>query len=384
MAKLTTEKFIEKAKTVHGDKYDYSKVSYVSAKEKVCVICPEHGEFWQTPTVHLQGHGCRKCANIVSCDYRRKSLNDFVSQANMVHNNKYDYSKVEYHNTHSKVCIICPIHGEFWQEAKSHLSGCGCPHCSVDLRSDSVTDFISKAKRVHFDKYDYSLVAYKGSRVKVKIVCPKHGVFLQSPYCHLNGNGCPFCTQEQQRSGVYGTGRFDSSLTGQKSQCEKIWRGMMDRGYSVIVKSRGKSYIETSVSEQWHSFECFKSWFDRHYIEGWDLDKDILVKGNKIYSPETCCFVPPEINRSITSSKTTRGQYPIGVSLDKRTGRFIAKIQIGKKQHYLGCFDTINEAFNAYKAEREKHIRNLADKWKDQIEPRVYDALYNYKVEITD
>lgn len=315
---------------------------------------------------------------------KKFTTEEFIWRARKIHGDKYDYSKVVYVNNMTKVCIVCPVHGEFWQRPKLHLRGHGCPCCSVDLRTGSVAIFISKAKEVHGDKYDYSQVIYRGSNTKVTIVCPKHGEFSQKSSGHLSGRGCPFCSLEEQKKGVYGKGVYDAPLKTPSTQSEKIWRGIMGRGYSDVIKNRAKSYTDVSVSEQWYSFECFKKWFDEHYVEGWHLDKDLLVKGNKVYGPDTCCFIPKQINSSIHSSRTTRGEYPIGVTIDKRTGRFIAKIQIGKKQHYLGCFDTINEAFNAYKIERERHLRHLADKWKDQLDPKVYDALYHYKVEITD
>ena len=113
-----TINFIEKAKAVHGDKYDYSKVEYVKAKEKVCIICQEHGEFWQTPNNHLRGEGCPFC-------YGSKKLTteEFISKAKQIHGNKYDYSNVNYVNKYTKVCIICPEHGEFWQKPSNHLKG---------------------------------------------------------------------------------------------------------------------------------------------------------------------------------------------------------------------------------------------------------------------
>ena len=123
----TLAEFIKQAKKVHGEKYDYSKVDYVKAREKVCIICPEHGEFWQIPDAHLKGHGCPKCSLHRSYRY---TTEEFIKMAKDVHGDKYDYSKVEYINRKTPVCIICPEHGEFWQPAYSHLDGNGCPSCS--------------------------------------------------------------------------------------------------------------------------------------------------------------------------------------------------------------------------------------------------------------
>ena len=184
---MTTEEFIKKAKEVHGDKYDYSKVDYVNIKTKVCIICPEHGEFTQNPYSHLKGIGCAKCAN-------RKKLtkSDVINRFREVHGDKYDYSKVEYVNTQTKVCIICPEHGEFWQLPTEHWKGSNCPACYG--RNMTTEEFIKKAKEVHGDKYDYSKVVYKGTDTLVTIICPEHGEFTQTPYHHLRRrHGCPNC-----------------------------------------------------------------------------------------------------------------------------------------------------------------------------------------------
>lgn len=128
---VTTEEFIEKARKVHSDKYDYSKVDYVKAITKVCIICPEHGEFWQRPNDHLNGCNCPKCADKGNGKNGNLIIEEFVRKARKVHGDKYDYSKVEYKNNKTKICIICPIHGEFWQRPDMHLH-CkqGCPKCA--------------------------------------------------------------------------------------------------------------------------------------------------------------------------------------------------------------------------------------------------------------
>lgn len=135
--KLTTEEFIEKAKQVHKDVYNYNKVKYVNAKTKVCIICPIHGEFWQTPDKHLIGHKCPFC-NIK----QKLTIEEFIKKANIVHNDFYNYSKVKYLNKDTKVCIICPIHGEFWQTPSAHLRGHGCPKCNQSHLEREVMQFL--------------------------------------------------------------------------------------------------------------------------------------------------------------------------------------------------------------------------------------------------
>ena len=195
--KLTTETFIEKSRKVHGDKYDYSKTEYVNNHTKVCIICPEHGEFWQRPQSHMDGHGCVKCYAKDCADRFSSTTKEFIEKAREVHGDKYDYSKVNYINSYTKVCIICPKHGEFWQEPKWHLKGGGCKECSLEHKSKTQSKgidwFITKAREVHGDKYDYSKVNYINKETKVCIICPKHGEFWQSPKNHLDGYGCSIC-----------------------------------------------------------------------------------------------------------------------------------------------------------------------------------------------
>ena len=192
MKKYTTEEFIKKAHETHGDKYDYSKVEYVNARTKVCIICPEHGEFYITPGNFLFGQGCRLCGIKEKSEKRKLTNEEFILRARQVHGWKYDYSKINYINIDTKVCIICPEHGEFWQTPYNHLNGNGCPKCANNLNY-TTEEFIKRAKEIHGDKYDYSKVEYVNSYNKVCIICPEHGEFYIKPGNHLHGVGCPKC-----------------------------------------------------------------------------------------------------------------------------------------------------------------------------------------------
>ncbi len=189
MKKLTTKQFIEKAMKKHGDKYDYSLSVYNGGKSKIKIICPIHGEFYQNAKNHMSGSGCKKCSGL-----DRITLKSFIERSNNIHNNKFDYSFVEFRNNKSKIKIICPIHGIFEQSVKKHLSGDGCAECSGNKRLNEET-FIKRAKSIHYDRYDYSLVFYNGFDEKVKIICPEHGIFEQTPNKHIgkNNRGCPKC-----------------------------------------------------------------------------------------------------------------------------------------------------------------------------------------------
>ena len=192
--------FISDARCVHGDKYDYSKVEYINANTKVCIICPEHGEFWQTPHSHLNGRGCPLCAKEHSTNYKN-TKEFFIDRATKKHNGKYDYSKVEYVNSSVPVCIICPDHGEFWQTPHNHLNSTGCKKCKSNKHlgvKDSLESFIEKAHKIHGDKYDYSKVEYVNSTTPVCIICPEHGEFWQTPSNHTNKihpKGCDKCNR---------------------------------------------------------------------------------------------------------------------------------------------------------------------------------------------
>ena len=192
---IDNDSFINKAKQIHSNRYDYSKIEYKKSIVKVCIICPEHGEFWQTPHEHLSGHGCPECAKIRVADKRRLTTDEFIKRAKSVHGNKYDYSKVEYLNEQTPICIICPEHGEFWQTPRDHvLKKHGCRKCAKNeiLTTD---EFIKRAKSVHGNKYDYSKVEYKRSNKKICVVCIKHGEFWITPNNLLRGKGCSKCQE---------------------------------------------------------------------------------------------------------------------------------------------------------------------------------------------
>ncbi|VVC05183.1 Uncharacterised protein [uncultured archaeon] len=193
-----TIEFIDRAKKIHAQKnYDYSKVTYIHNKKKVCIICPIHGKFWQTPNEHLNGCGCNKCAIEFRAQETTSNTNDFIGKAQEIHkNDSYDYSKVRYTNAFTKICIICPIHGKFWQIPNTHLNGAGCPICGGTAKL-TTENFITKAEKVHGNDYDYSKVEYVNTDTKVCIICSKHGEFWQAPTTHLSGAGCSLCHESR-------------------------------------------------------------------------------------------------------------------------------------------------------------------------------------------
>ena len=189
---ITKDSFISRAKEIHGDRYDYSKVNYKKASEPVCIICPTHGEFFQKPRVHLAGCGCQKCFATP-----KSTTEEFIKKAKLIYGDKYDYSKVKYTGNKNKICVICPIHGEWFVTPNNFLRGSECPKCYGTPKL-TTNEFIESAKKIHGDKYDYSRVIYDGNKKKVKIICPIHGEFLQSATSHLKGTGCPTCSGREK------------------------------------------------------------------------------------------------------------------------------------------------------------------------------------------
>lgn len=198
MKKLNTIEFVAKAKVIHGDRYDYSKTVYVHSQTKVVIVCPIHGEFEQTPADHLRGRGCLKCGQ-ASCGIKQKKDAEtaFVKKCKEKHGDKYLYEKVGYIDSHAKIKVTCPKHGDFITTPNRILNGSGCPKCKSEklhsLYSKSTERFISDAISVHGDMFDYGKTIYVNNKQKVKVICRKHGEFEISALSHLQGCGCPKC-----------------------------------------------------------------------------------------------------------------------------------------------------------------------------------------------
>lgn len=188
MRKMTTADFIRKAREIHGDKYDYSKVVYVKSNLKVVIICPEHGEFLQSPNSHLNGAGCPKCA----AENRVNDTESFVKKSRMVHGDRYDYSKTKYVDANTKVVITCPEHGDFEMLPTQHTKGYGCKYCHL-YKGMTFEQFVEAARKRHGDKYEYLQETYKSPFQSMKIICPEHGEFSQIPVSHLSGIECKKC-----------------------------------------------------------------------------------------------------------------------------------------------------------------------------------------------
>ena len=190
-----TKSWLDKFRSVHGDKYEYPDLVYTGHNTDKCnILCPEHGIFQQSFAAHYAGQGCPECGKKKIGDARRWTQDEFIAKANEVHNHKYDYSLVDYQGMENPVKIICPDHGVFEQTAANHISGKGCPKCvGFGL---STEEFVAKLRNVHGDRYDYSLVEYRGSNGYITPICPEHGMFRQRASHHLDGSNCPACARE--------------------------------------------------------------------------------------------------------------------------------------------------------------------------------------------
>ena len=289
-------KFIEKAKKIHGDKYNYSKVEYINAKTKVCIICPEHGEFWQTPNKHLCGCGCPYCAG------KNKNKELFLKKAKEIHGNKYDYSKVEYVNWNTKVCIVCPEHGEFWQTPEKHINQQhNCPLCSHRVKL-TTEEFIKRARQKHGDKYDYSKVEYINCSTKVCIICPEHGEFWQNAGLHLYGKGCSKCNGGvkiskndfiERAKEIHGN-KYDYSkveyINGRTKVCVvcpehgdfyiRPDHHLKGTGCNKCIKSKSEEYVEELLKENNISYEFQKKfrWLGRKSLDFYLPDYNIAIE----------------------------------------------------------------------------------------------------------
>lgn len=288
--KHTTQSFIARAKEVHGNKYNYDKVDYQGYYTKVIITCPIHGEFLQTPGNHLEGRGCKKC-QIQNCSLTQK---EFIEKAQKVHGNKYDYSKVVYTKSKDKVTIICPEHGEFEQTAQNHMQGYGCPKCRIKTEANrtksnpkvTTETFIKKAQSIHGDKYDYSKAEYINKRTKVRIVCPIHGEFLQTPDDHVNKPaGCPKCgrhvyTQESfiEKCNKIHHHKYDYSKTIYKSIRDKIIITCPEHGdFEQVTNThlQGAGCLQCRLKQQTKLFNRICEMFPDENIL-FEVNKDIV------------------------------------------------------------------------------------------------------------
>lgn len=172
-------------------------------------------------------------------------------------------------------------------------------------------------------------------------------------------------------------------VNGANTSAYKTWRRMLKRCYCTKYHEKSPTYIGCSVDNEWLDFQDFADWFESHEYScrGYQLDKDLLIPGNKVYGPETCCFVPQQLNSLLNDSGAARGQYLQGVYFHKGSNKFVAQIGINGKNKRLGGFDTEQEAYLAYKEAKEGHVKEKALEWQDGIANEIYEALMTWKLD---
>jgi len=252
---MNNEEFIIKANKKHNHKYDYSLINYIGSFEKVKIICKEHAIFEQTPANHLFGQRCPKCADIDRINKRLDSKEIFIDKACKIHNNKYNYSLVEYKKSRIKIKIICKKHGIFEQVPNSHLCGRGCPECAEIIRANkrrlTNEEFIKRANVVHKNKYIYNKSIYVNAHTPIEIECLKHGIFKQQPTNHIdNEQGCPICNESK------GEKKINEILDNNniKFEREKSFDGCRNKyplrydfylpEYNLLIEYDGKQHFE--------------------------------------------------------------------------------------------------------------------------------------------
>lgn len=240
-------------------------------------------------------------------------------------------------------------------------------------------DVIARFKAIHGGKYDYSKVRYINNHTKVCIICPVHGEFWQTPANHFKGHGCNRCGCESTKRLIEGVGINDIDADMAKTKVYRAWRGILTRAYNAEYKITRPTYIGVEVCHSWHYLSNFKKWFDENYVEGYSLDKDILSKGRKIYSPDTCCYIPPELNNAVVNSKTSQSKK---MGVHPNHGVFEVIVCKYGKRRYVGSYNSVEEAEKAYVTAKQAYVREIGDMYYKQgkISKRVYDALQSYAV----
>lgn len=195
--KLTTKEWVKQCKAIHGDAFDYSNSNYINSKTLIIISCPIHGEIKVNPNRHKTGSGCKRCSSKKKSKFKSLSKKVFIKEASVLHNNKYDYTLTEdFNNSHEKVTIICPEHGEFKQAVYAHRNGKGCKKCSYEERGlkKRVTkkEFIKKCSVIHNNKYNYEKTVFEKTNDIINIICPHHGEFKQKAKDHYY-SGCSLC-----------------------------------------------------------------------------------------------------------------------------------------------------------------------------------------------
>ena len=364
--RLTTEEFIARSRKVHGYKYDYSLVDYKGALDKVQIICKIHGLFEQRPASHMKKEGCSACGKDVG-GRKRISNEEFISRASEIHKGLYDYNLVNIDGSESVATIICKLHGEFSQKVGVHLAGSGCPECGKRKAKRALLtkeEFIERSTLKHGQKYDYSLVEIKGALEKVKILCKKHGEFLQTPSSHMFGSGCRKCgvpvskiTKDEinkliaaaNKRGVFtAEGQEIDKLDDKYLFRHECGRTLLSTARSVLVNGSGCRYCSSA-----HTYESLSSAIsEKHNNEILLISKDIAGIINKYRFQHSCGHEWYATANSILNGSGCPKCAISGCKTDKPATFYILKIHGDSEFTGFGIS-------NVYKNRKSQHTKNL-------------------------
>lgn len=267
--KQSFETIEDRFNKIHNNKYSYEKSLFKGVDHKLIVTCPKHGDWEILPTNHLTGNGCLQCYK----ESLPKTNKEFISEAKEVHGQKFNYSEVNYTNTHSKIKLTCNECGySFEQNAKSHISGTGCPSCSSNQRY-TTKEYIEKAKRVHNNYYTYENTKYTTAHSKIIITCPIHGDFEQNAASHMQGTGCFNCKPggfDKTKPGrlyylqvdINGVPHYKIGITN--NTVRSRFRSTLDRNRITVLKQ--KLYENGQDALDWESF--FKNRYKEYQYKG--------------------------------------------------------------------------------------------------------------------
>lgn len=277
---------------------------------------------------------------------------------------------------------------------KFDISGFECVVEGVQIRRGNIEDVYTKYP-CPGDKYEMNqngtlevLEYHEANNVIVRFI--DTGYTTRTEACQLKrGTVRDYLLPSVFGVGIIGVGEYSPYAPGEDvAEWSYLkWQNMLERCYDNSDKIRLRTYEGVSVCDEWLNYQNFAAWATKQVGYGnklWALEKDIISKGNKIYSPDACCFLPQELNNLVLRAQRVRGAWPIGVALHESNGKFVAHVSGTGNSGYVGIYDTPEQAFSAYKKVKERRIKELANKWRSQIDPRAYEALMNYEVLITD
>lgn len=328
--------FIQKAKNIHNNKYNYDKVKYINSKEKVIITCPFHGDFYQIPNSHLNGKGCSKCSG-----KNKLTTEEFIQKARTIHGDKYDYTGTIYMTAKTPVQINCSIHGPFHQIPNNHTQGSGCPFC-ISRNIKDTEEFIRRAKVIHSDKYDYNKSIFIDGKSKVIISCKIHGDFEQSASEHIRGRGCPMCNKGINLT-LEEFIQKAKQIHGNKYNYSKfIYMNSHTKG--IIICSDHGEFLITPNNHINHKQGCSKCSFSKGELVLEEIFKKYNIKAESQYN------IPEMVNN-----------YKIDFYLPE----YRLLIEFHGKQHYeyIPFFHDGNYTFEDQK-NRDNMVRDAAIRWK--------------------